>query len=57
MNDPKRGDSPDRLREEAERCFRLANEITDERAHDALIAYGHELLDEARALQGDSSKD
>jgi hypothetical protein len=58
MNDPKSGDSPDRLREEAERCFRLANGTTDERAHDALVAYGHELLEKARALlSGDCNKD
>ena len=57
MNDPKSGDTPDMLREKAERCFRLANATTDERAHDALVAYGDELLEEARALLHDSDKD
>ena len=49
MNDPKSGDSPDALREKAERCFRLASGTTDERAHDALVAYGLELLEKAEA--------
>ena len=34
-----------KLRDDAERCFRLASTITDARAHDALMEYGRELLD------------
>lgn len=53
MGDPPRGETPDALRERAEQCFRLARGTTDGRAHDALIAYGRELLEEAKALLKD----
>ena len=51
MSDPKSGDTPDTLREKAERCFRLAYWTTDERARAALITYGDELLAKAKALE------
>jgi hypothetical protein len=53
MNDPTSGDPPDGLHEKAEKCFRLAHGTPDERAHDALVAYGLELLEKAKALVRD----
>lgn len=51
MSDPKSGDTPDKLREKAERCFRLAYGTTDEQARATLITYGDELLAKAKALE------
>ena len=53
MNDPTSSDTPDRLRERAERCFRLAYGTTDEGVRDALVAYGRELVEKADALLKD----
>jgi hypothetical protein len=54
MRSPKSGESADLLREKAERCFRLAYETSDQRVCDLLVAYAHELLEQAKALGGDS---
>jgi hypothetical protein len=35
------------LREEAERCFRLAADASDKRLRDELVAYGKELVERA----------
>ena len=50
MNNQKSAETPDALREKAERCFRLAYGTTDRRVRDLLVAYGHELLEKAKAL-------
>ncbi len=42
--------TPQWFREEAEHCFRLAEKITDQRASDALISYGRELLAKAEGM-------
>lgn len=39
------------FREEAERCFRLAEKLTDERASEDLITYGRELLARAEHME------
>jgi hypothetical protein len=39
------------LRQEAERCFRLAAGTTDNRLHEELLAYGRELLDRAERME------
>jgi hypothetical protein len=43
--------TPQKLRDDAERCFRLASTITDASAHDALIEYGRGLLDRAEGTE------
>jgi hypothetical protein len=40
-----------KLRDDAQRCFRLANTINDARAHDALMEYGRELLERAQRME------
>jgi hypothetical protein len=45
-----------KLRDDAERCFRLANTINDARAHDALMEYGRELLDRAERMEAASRR-
>ncbi|MGH7126600.1 MAG: hypothetical protein ACREFI_19640 [Stellaceae bacterium] len=39
------------LREEAERCFRLASSASDKRLHDELLAYGKELVERAEKIE------
>jgi hypothetical protein len=39
------------LREEAERCFRLAAGAMDNRLREELLAYGRELLDRAERME------
>jgi hypothetical protein len=48
--------TPQKLRDDAERCFRLANTINDVRAHDALMEYGRELLDRAERMEAASRR-
>ncbi len=48
--------TPQKLRDDAERCFRLANTINDARAHDALMEYGRELLDRAERVEASSRR-
>jgi len=43
--------TPQKFRDDAERCFRLASTITDASAHDALMGYGRELLDRAERME------
>ena len=43
--------SPQGLREEAARCFRLAENLMDQKDHDALVDYGHELQDRAARME------
>jgi hypothetical protein len=38
------------LREEAQRCFRLAEGATDKRLREELLAYGRELIDRAERM-------
>lgn len=54
MNDPKCAETPDSLREKAQRCFNLAYETNDPQVRDVLVAYGHELLAHANTLIRDS---
>jgi len=56
MDHPNRDDAHDRLLENAERSFRLAHGTADEQARAALLAYGRELLEEAKALLKDPKK-
>lgn len=39
------------LRDEAERCFRLAESATDKRLREELVAYGRELIDRAERME------
>ena len=39
------------LREEAERCFRLASKASDKRLRDELLAYGKELIERAERIE------
>jgi hypothetical protein len=48
--------TPQKLRDDAERCFRLANTINDARSHDALMEYGRELLDRAEKMEAASRR-
>jgi len=43
--------NPHQLRESAERCFRLARNLTDQRGQDTLMDYGQELLDRAERME------
>jgi hypothetical protein len=43
--------SPRSLREQAEKCFRLAQGTTDDRTHDALVTYGEELWARAERME------
>ncbi len=43
--------TPQWFREEAERCFHLAEKITDQKASDDLVAYGRELLARAERVE------
>ncbi len=49
------GDKPSRtlqaLRDEAQRCFRLAAQVWDEKAQSALNSYGQELWAEAERTE------
>ena len=38
------------LRDEAQRCFRLAEGATDKRLRQELVAYGRELIDRAERM-------
>ena len=44
-------DTPEWFRDEAERCFRLAEKMTDQKSVDSLVAYGRELLDRAERME------
>jgi hypothetical protein len=44
-------DTPQSLRERADRAFRRASSTTDASAHDALMLYGQELLAEAERIE------
>ena len=46
-------DTPEWFRQEAEKCFSLAEKLMDEGAADALVAYGAELI--ARAERMDAT--
>jgi hypothetical protein len=48
--------SPHQLRESAERCFRLARNLTDQRGQDTLMDYGRELLDRAERMESALSR-
>lgn len=50
MSDRKGDAAADLLREKAALCFQLAFETTDPQVRDMLSAYGHELLEQAKAL-------
>jgi len=39
------------LREEAERCFRLAESASEKRLRQELLAYGRELVDRAERME------
>ncbi len=39
------------LREEAERCFRLASKASDKRLREELVAYGKELIERAEKIE------
>jgi hypothetical protein len=43
--------TPQWLRDEADRCFRLAAEVWDDKAQSALISYGRELEAEAEQME------
>ena len=43
--------TPAWFRDEAERCFRLAEKMTDQRSSDSLLAYGNELLSQAKRME------
>jgi hypothetical protein len=43
--------TPRSLREQAEKCFRLAEGTTDDRTHDALVTYGEELRARAERME------
>lgn len=43
--------TPEWFREEAERCFQLAEKIVDQKASEALVAYGRELLGQAERME------
>lgn len=51
MNDDYANATPQQLREKADRCFRLAKDTTDQKAREALIAFGCELLDRADEIE------
>jgi hypothetical protein len=44
-------DTPEWLRQEAEKCFLLADKTIDEKAADALLTYGSELLARAERME------
>jgi len=44
-------DTPDWCRREAEKCFLLAEKVTDDKAADALLIYGSELLARAERME------
>ncbi len=44
-------DTPDWFRQEAEKCFFLADKIMDENASDALVTYGAELIARAERME------
>lgn len=48
--------TPQSLREQAERAFRLAAATTDASAHDALMLYGQELIAKAERIEGGPAK-
>ena len=50
-------DTPQSLRERADRAFRLASGTTDASAHDALMFYGQELLAEADRIESTAEAD
>jgi hypothetical protein len=50
-------DTPQSLRERADRAFRLASGTTDASAHDALMLYGQELLAEADRIESTAEAD
>ena len=43
--------SPQWLRNEAERCFRLAQNLMGQKDHDALVDYGRELQERAGRVE------
>lgn len=43
--------TPEWFREEAEHCFQLAEKIVDQKASEALVAYGRELLGQAERME------
>jgi hypothetical protein len=49
------GHTPEKLREMAERCTRLAAGLTDARAIDALTRYARELLEEVERMEASKS--
>jgi len=46
------GHNPQWLREQAERCSRLAEEVWDDQTHDALVSYAGELRERAERMEG-----
>jgi hypothetical protein len=48
--------SAHQLRESAGRCFRLAQNLTDQRGQDTLMDYGRELLDRAERMKSALSR-
>ncbi len=44
-------DTPEWYRDEAERCFRLAEKMTDQKSVESLVAYGRELLGQAERME------
>lgn len=44
-------DTPEWFRDEAKRCFRLAEKMTDQRSVESLLAYGSELLGQAERME------
>jgi hypothetical protein len=49
-------DTPQSLRERADRAFRLAGATADTSAHDALMLYGQELLAEAERIESEAEQ-
>ena len=43
--------TPAWLREQADRCFRLADQALDNQTRDALATYGRELLERAEKME------
>jgi len=44
-------DTPEWFRDEAERCFRVAEKMMDQKSADSLTAYGRELLAQAERME------
>jgi len=44
-------DTPEWFRDEAERCFRLAEKMTDQKSIESLMRYGSELLAQAERME------